>query len=134
MQRLEVSVAVRPIHGSLGVKRLINSIRYTCCVIDLIPPPINLYTQRGWHISESFQKDCCKFRISLKFVNAVYSPEIYINLSLLTFITLIYYKLLISISLTSLFLYRYSEIIKLMQYLLCVVYSDNQKNKLNAVL
>ena len=64
---------------------LINIIRYTCCVIDLtlnpltwkmwwapnnairwqtgfnsafkglIPPPINLYTQRGWHISE-FQK------------------------------------------------------------------------------
>ena len=27
--------------------------RYTCCVIDLILPPINLYTQRGWHISES---------------------------------------------------------------------------------
>jgi len=39
MKRLEVSGEVRHIYGSLGVKRL-------------IPPPINLYTQRGWHISE----------------------------------------------------------------------------------
>ena len=31
---------------------VINIIRYTCCVIDLITLPINLYTQRGWHISE----------------------------------------------------------------------------------
>jgi len=24
----------------------------SCCVIDLIALPINLYTQQGWHISE----------------------------------------------------------------------------------
>ena len=30
---------------------IINIVRYTFCVIDLIPPPINLYTHRGWHIS-----------------------------------------------------------------------------------
>ena len=30
---------------------IINIVRCTCCVIDLISPPVNLYTQRGWHIS-----------------------------------------------------------------------------------
>ena len=36
---------------------LIKIIRYTCCVVDLTPPPINLHTQRGWHISEA--DSCC---------------------------------------------------------------------------
>jgi len=30
MQRLEVSGAVRPIYGSLGVKRLTNNAQYIC--------------------------------------------------------------------------------------------------------
>ena len=41
----------RPKHVVFN-RPLINIIRYTCCVIDLIPPPINFYTQRGWQISE----------------------------------------------------------------------------------
>jgi len=42
-----------------------TSIRYNCCVVDLITLPINYYTQREWHISkflklQNFQKNCTR--------------------------------------------------------------------------
>ena len=70
MQRLEVSGAVRPIYGSLGVKRLIlcsnvisflNTFTKLCC-LSIHPPAWNSLTPIGWITMkfqiENFSKNC----------------------------------------------------------------------------
>jgi len=74
MQRLEVSGAVRPIYGSLGVKRLI--LRVTCCdrkwqrtkeihpqlrIISLNTKYVSIRTYETW---ERQRKNCCRFFFS----------------------------------------------------------------------
>ena len=54
MQRLEVSGAVRPIYGSLGVKRLINNSMLRSRVLEANSRPAN-------EIRRLFMKTQCSF-------------------------------------------------------------------------